>query len=181
MSRPRNAIILTTALAALLATVGPAMTAPPEGKGKPEHAGGPSKGQGGSADVAKDKGRDSGPAVRGGGRQDNDVDVGDIILDTVLTEIERRLIRDYFGGVSRADLPPGLAKRDRLPPGLARQIQRNGTLPPGLSGHRLPDDLLHRLPRRGDGYDRVIVGSDVILIERGTRLILDIMENVLSS
>jgi hypothetical protein len=30
------------------------------------------------------------------------------------------------------NLPPGLAKRDRLPPGQERQLERNGTLPPGL-------------------------------------------------
>src|SRR5215475_5454143 len=31
-----------------------------------------------------------------------------------------------------SNLPPGLAKKDRLPPGLERQLMRNGTLPPGL-------------------------------------------------
>src|SRR5229473_147236 len=44
---------------------------------------------------------------------------------------ERRIISDCFVD-NRSDLPPGLAKRDRLPPGLERQLQRNGTLPPGL-------------------------------------------------
>lgn len=171
MTRSASALILSTALAALLTAAGPAMAAPPEGKGKPDHAGGPSKSQGNGP------GNDAliAPLKKG------EADVGDIILDTVLTEVERRLIRDYFAGTDRSSLPPGLAKRDQLPPGLARQVQRNGVLPPGLDPDPLPRDLIDRLPRRGQGIDRVVVGTDVILIEQGTRLILDIMENVLSS
>src|SRR6266481_1582476 len=30
------------------------------------------------------------------------------------------------------NLPPGLAKKDRLPPGLEKQLVSRGTLPPGL-------------------------------------------------
>ncbi|WP_404382125.1 hypothetical protein [Caenispirillum salinarum] len=169
MTRSASVLILSTALAALLTAAAPAMAAPPEGKGKPDHAGGPSKGNGPGNDAMV------APLKKG------EASVGDIILDTVLTEVERRLIRDYFAGTDRSSLPPGLAKRDQLPPGLARQVQRNGTLPPGLDPDPLPRDLIDRLPRRGQGIERVVVGSDVILIEQGTRLILDIMENVLSS
>src|SRR3972149_345043 len=61
----------------------------------------------------------------------------------VFTEIEKRLIRDYYNKQSGAEagkdkgkskqMPPGLAKRDELPPGLQMQIVKNGTLPPGLA------------------------------------------------
>lgn len=74
-------------------------------------------------------------------------------------------------------LPPGLAKRDTLPPGLQRQLERNGKLPPGLEKRALPDDLLRALPVRHSDLDRVIVDNDVLLIRRGTDLILDILEN----
>src|SRR5260370_35323988 len=41
------------------------------------------------------------------------------------------------------NLPPGLAKKDRLPPGLERQLELRGTLPPGLRGrlYAVPVDL----------------------------------------
>src|SRR6202011_678751 len=46
------------------------------------------------------------------------------------------------------DLPPGLAKRDRLPPGLERQLVLRGTLPPGLRRkiYACPEDLERQLP-----------------------------------
>jgi hypothetical protein len=76
-------------------------------------------------------------------------------------------------------LPPGLAKRDRLPPGLARQLKRHGRLPPGLQKRALPKDLQDRLPDAPEGTERAIVGNDVVLIQKGTNLVLDILKGVL--
>ena len=108
------------------------------------------------------------------------------IADLVLTEIEKRIIREYYRGgedaagqkdaKDKSGLPPGLAKKDTLPPGLAMQLERNGTLPPGLAKRDLPDDLLARLPRRPWGQNLVIVDDKVLLIERATDLILDVLE-----
>lgn len=78
------------------------------------------------------------------------------------------------------DMPPGLAKRDSLPPGLARQLERNGRLPPGLEKRRLPDDLQSRLGPAAAGTERVIVDNDVLLIETGTQIILDILQDVIA-
>ena len=116
-------------------------------------------------------------------------------LGIVFSEIEKRIIRDYYGdpehrrdadqgknGKSKGaggDPPPGLAKRATLPPGLARQVERNGTLPPGLARRNLPADLDLRLPRRRDDIRRVIVDRDVVLIEEATGLVLDVIEGVL--
>lgn len=46
------------------------------------------------------------------------------------------------------NLPPGLAKKDRLPPGLEKQLARNGTLPPGLQKRiqPCPPELVRVLP-----------------------------------
>jgi len=108
------------------------------------------------------------------------------IADILLTEIEKRIIREYYRGgedaagkkdaKDKSGLPPGLAKKDGLPPGLAMQLERNGTLPPGLAKRDLPDDLLARLPRRPPGQNLVIVDDQVLLIERATDLILDVLE-----
>ena len=82
------------------------------------------------------------------------------------------------GGGKVGGLPPGLAKRNSLPPGLAKQLRRNGRLPPGLEKRRLPHDLRGGLGDFYDGTDTQIVGSDVLLVETATGVILDILRNV---
>ena len=82
------------------------------------------------------------------------------------------------GKGKKKGLPPGLAKKDSLPPGLAKQLERNGTLPPGLAKRDLPYDLERRLPVLDRRYERVIVDRDVVLVQRATGVILDILRNV---
>lgn len=78
------------------------------------------------------------------------------------------------GKNGKEGLPPGLARKNGLPPGLAKRQQ----LPPGLAKRSLPSDLESRLPRR-TVTERVIVGDDVILIEKGTEIVLDVIRDVL--
>lgn len=100
------------------------------------------------------------------------------LLDQVPIE-QRKKMRDHIGSKDKSAMPPpGLAKRDDLPPGLERQVQRNGTLPPGLQKRQLPDDLARALPRRDGQYERVIAGNDVLLIAVATGIIVDILEGV---
>jgi hypothetical protein len=95
----------------------------------------------------------------------------------LFTDRERRIIQDYFQPyrTGTKGLPPGLAKRDTLPPGLAK---RGGALPPGLAAKALPGDLRGRLPTRDDRWRRVIVGSDVLLIDAVSDLIVDVIRDV---
>lgn len=74
-------------------------------------------------------------------------------------------------------LPPGLAKRDQLPPGLAK---RGNQLPPGLMKSDLPPELEKTLPKLPDNVERVVVDTNVILVQKGTDLILDVIEGVLA-
>jgi hypothetical protein len=95
---------------------------------------------------------------------------------------ERRIIENYYrsGGPSKG-LPPGLAKRGgKLPPGLQKHLEKNGRLPPGLQKRLepLPQDLEARLPRLPDYWERVILDRDVILVDRRSSRILDIIENI---
>ncbi|TCS65157.1 hypothetical protein [Varunaivibrio sulfuroxidans] len=76
--------------------------------------------------------------------------------------------------------PPGLAKREELPPGLQGQLEKNGTLPPGLARRDLPEDLRRRLPEAGADKERVVVGNDVVLVEKATGVILDILKDVVA-
>ena len=96
--------------------------------------------------------------------------------DIVFSEIERRLILEYFGHPPKGapgakGVPPGLAKKGGLPPGLAKQ----GKLPPGIAKKALPADLLRRLPAARPGTERVIVDNDVVLIAAATGVILDVL------
>ncbi|MGE4281839.1 MAG: hypothetical protein AB7G62_19820, partial [Magnetospirillum sp.] len=75
-------------------------------------------------------------------------------------------------GGKEKKMPPGLAKRDQLPPGLAKR----DTLPPGLAKRDLPSDLERRLSRLPGGYSRKSVGSDIVLIEEATGIVLDILK-----
>lgn len=117
---------------------------------------------------------------------------GEQAAGMVFTEIEKRLISDYFvqhpgfavqeeeGGKGKSNqMPPGLAKRKHLPPGLQKHLEKFGTLPPGLAKRDLPPDLLSTLPPPHAGTIRQIVGSDVVLLQEGTNIILDILEGVL--
>ena len=74
------------------------------------------------------------------------------------------------------NLPPGLAKRDRLPPGLERQLVRNGTLPPGLRKryYRCPDDLEHRLPPPPPDCSHVLISGHIVLLNTRNFQIVDV-------
>lgn len=99
---------------------------------------------------------------------------------------ERRAIENYYRQSSKGKakgLPPGLAKRGgNLPPGLQKHLEKNGQLPPGLQKRLepLPVDLDRRLPRLPEYWERVVLERDVILIDRRTNRILDIIENVIA-
>lgn len=161
---------------------------------------------------------------------------GDTLKTMVFNEVEKRIVRDYFGvtanqqtqdpsapewavkdqrnadnvennddnededgdkrgkkekgkkgkkdgkdkGKSKG-LPPGLAKRDQLPPGLQRQLERNGRLPSGLAKRDLPADLMSRLPKRANNQDVTLVEGDVVLLDKATGIILDVIKDVVTN
>jgi hypothetical protein len=94
---------------------------------------------------------------------------------------DRDIIRGYYHD-QNSNLPPGLAKRGgNLPPGLQKHLERDGTLPPGLQKRvqPFPDDLERRLPRLPDTYRRVTLGVDVLILDRRTQRIVDIIHDIL--
>jgi len=139
--------------------------------------------EGGAAGKNKDKGKGGPSSTHTQGTANKGKSDGvstAALVATIISATERALIGDYVQKAksSHNGLPPGLAKRDRLPPGLQKQIQRNGSLPPGLAKRGLPGDLRGQLPHRR-GQDYRVVGSDIVLIETATNVILDIMKGVL--
>jgi len=103
----------------------------------------------------------------------------DTTVSVIFTDRDRDLINDYYHKKKkRKHMPHGLAKRDRLPPGLEKQVRERGQLPPGLRGRDLPYDLESRLSPIPEGYVRVQVGGDIVLMDRKTRVIIDIIKDI---
>ena len=87
---------------------------------------------------------------------------------------DRVLIEEHYRAAKPKKAPPGLAKRERLPPGLAKR----DTLPPGLRGRLLPRELESRLAVLPAAYARVVIGRDIVLMNRDTRVVVDILYGV---
>jgi len=107
------------------------------------------------------------PQYRHEGDEDDD-DQGEYQFSSRDRRIIQTCVVDDY-----SNLPPGLAKRDRLPPGLERQLERNGTLPPGLQKRvqPLPDVCLRQLPGVPRGVDVVVYSRRVMLINAAYRIL----------
>ena len=101
-------------------------------------------------------------------------------IDVAINHHDRAVIRDYYTQAKskkpkKKDLPPGLAKRGGdLPPGLAKRDK----LPPGLQSEPLPGDLETKLSPLPESYVRVRVGQDIVLMDKRTRVIFDVVYGV---
>ncbi len=86
------------------------------------------------------------------------------------SRLERELIVSFFHRNPEWRAKP-------LPRGIRRNLARGKPLPPGIAKQVLPYDLEVTLPVR-PGYRRVVVGTDVVLVEVATQLIWDILTDV---
>jgi hypothetical protein len=75
-------------------------------------------------------------------------------------------------------MPPGLAKKDTLPPGLQKHIVKHGELPPGLESRNLPYELEKKLTPLPEGFVRLKVGADVVLMNEKTRIVVDVISGL---
>ena len=101
-------------------------------------------------------------------------------------ELERQMIKKYFGEHTyhAHDYESGhdsgkKPKKKGLPPGIKKKLERGGTLPPGIAKQYLPDDLSRQLPPPHQGYERVIYGHDVLLVEIDTGKVADIVADII--
>ncbi len=111
-------------------------------------------------------------------------------------ELEKQMIRKYFkeneyvhivedrddhnGGSYKnkgksKNSSKNKGKNKGLPPGIAKNLQRGKPLPPGIAKRDLPSGLESSLPGKHDGYESLIVGNDVVLVEIDTGKIADII------
>jgi len=93
---------------------------------------------------------------------------------------DREIVTTYYSKHG-SGLPPGLAKRNgNLPPGLEKQLERNGTLPPGLQKklQPCPVEVERRLPPLSAEYRRGVIGANIVVFNRNTNVIVDVMLDV---
>ena len=108
-------------------------------------------------------------------------------------EFERQMINEYFHDYvihqededrdysyeMKKKKKKNKSKKKGLPPGIAKKLERGGTLPPGIAKRYLPGDLKRGLPEPPEGYEHIIVGSDVVSVEIDTGKIADIITDVI--
>jgi Ni/Co efflux regulator RcnB len=70
-------------------------------------------------------------------------------------------------------------KQKGLPPGISKNLARGKPLPPGIAKRYLPTDLNLLLPPPPRGFERVIVDGKMLLVEIATRVVHDILTNVI--
>ena len=123
---------------------------------------GPAFSQGNSQGKGRGKGHDK--------HKDDDDD-----RDAYRYSRHEEAIRGWYAE-RESNLPPGLAKKDRLPPGLEKQLIRNGTLPPGLQKRiqPVPVELERRLPPPPPDCAHVFVSGHIVLLNRKTNLVVDV-------
>ena len=136
---------------------------------------------GGTSGGGERKKSSSGSGGSGGGGSAEEV-----ITNAVITEVERRILGDYarnhpdafdHGGGGKGKGKAGKGKKG-LPPGIAMNLQRGKPLPPGLRDRHIPADLQSLLPGR-KGTRLVPAGEDVLLVDKETEIILDVVRGIL--
>lgn len=93
----------------------------------------------------------------------------------------RVAVREYYGEqFSRGRCPPGLAKKQNgcMPPGQAKKWNVGQPLPRAVTYYSVPQPLVLRIGAPPSGYRYVRVGSDILLIETATRMIIDAIQDL---
>lgn len=109
------------------------------------------------------------------------VSAGSLEVDVVFTDEEIRLIRAHYASHEgpRHGKGNGRSSHKSLPPGIAKNLARGKPLPPGIGKQVLPLALRRALPPARDGYERIVVGGKVLLVEIATRVIHDVLSDVI--
>ena len=109
-------------------------------------------------------------------RADSKPSSAERIVSAVFSEVERQIIAEYFhkhGHSSRKG--KGKGKPRGLPPGIAKNLRHGKPLPPGIAKQYFPAGLIDRLPPAPRGFERIIVGGKIILVEVATQIIHDVL------
>ena len=116
------------------------------------------------------------PGKSAQGQKDTQVRVGGYFNDS-----QRTAVRTYYGEQYRAgNCPPGLAKKNNgcMPPGQARKWNVGRTLPRDVVYYSVPQSVIVDLGVPPSGQRYVRVGSDILLLATGTRMVIDAIQNM---
>lgn len=103
----------------------------------------------------------------------------ELSVQVVFGNDEISIIHDYYRDHHNKGNAKSKGKgKNSLPPGIAKNLQRGKPLPPGIAKKSLPSGLLASLPAPPRGYERIIVGGKVLLVEIATQVIHDILEDI---
>ena len=109
----------------------------------------------------------------------NTTSAGEIGVQVVFSAGEIEIIGSWYKSHgSKHGNGKSKKKAKGLPPGIAKNYARGKPLPPGIAKQYLPDGLRDLLPKLPHGYERVIIDGKVLLIEIATRVIHDILVDV---
>ena len=115
----------------------------------------------------KGRGRKQRDEGEGGGNT-----AGRLVGAAVFSALEVQRIRSYYAS------QPGMRAK-RLPPGIAKNLARGKPLPPGIAKRYAPRELVRELAGR-TGYEILVAGASILLVEAATGVIRDIVENAIA-
>jgi hypothetical protein len=99
-------------------------------------------------------------------------------MRAVFTDHDRRLIHDYYAPRYQK-LPPGQVKKGTAsPPSHAWRVSLNQPIHEVAQLRYLPYALDQRLSRLPPEYVRVIIGTDVVIMNTRTRVVVDILQDI---
>jgi hypothetical protein len=107
----------------------------------------------------------------------NSVSAGELGVQIVFSAGEIEIIGSWYENHSPRH-GHGKKKAKGLPPGIAKNLARGKPLPPGIAKQYLPSGLRDALPPPPKGYERIIVDGKILLVEIATRVIHDILVDV---
>ncbi len=102
---------------------------------------------------------------------------GELGVQVVFSAGEIEIIGSWYKSHSSNQ---GKAKKKTkgLPPGIAKNLARGKPLPPGIAKRYLPSSLRDVLPPPPKGFERIIVDGKILLVEIATRVVHDILVDI---
>jgi hypothetical protein len=89
---------------------------------------------------------------------------------------DKMIIQRYYRTSRGTSMPSALTRKKHLAPAFQKHLVKYRTLPSGLAKRALPPALENRLSSVPLGYQRWLVGTDVVLVDRN-RVIQDLLVN----
>ena len=116
-----------------------------------------------------------------GDKSHHDKDKADFSGERYFIDQHRTVIRDYYDNEYQAGhCPKGLAKKHNgcMPPGQAKKWAIGRPLPRDVVYYDLPSAILSSIGSPPPGYRYVRVASDILMINSGTRMVMDVINDL---